>query len=150
MTKETQSQVGLWKYKRPRVEEWVKYCLDGETQEQILDFVEWAREMGFKHKIHSTSNRGHNIFYNKEYMCRMIINQKENATPAKWSITPWLIHLDKYAETVINEGLEKLPWKLDFYCIYKTEPCKANSTCNACPIKGMTLQPPRFSTELTL
>lgn len=138
MTKGTQSQVGLWKHKRPKVEEWVKYCLDGEKREQILDFVEWAREMGFKHKIHSTNNSGHNVFYNNEYMCRMMIHAKESPTLLYWEITPCLIHLDLYTETINNEDLGNIPWKPN-YCIHKKQPNKTliNNTCNACSIKGV-------------
>ena len=132
MTKETQSQVGLWKNKRPNVEEWINYCFDGLLREQALDFAEWVRGMGFKHKIHSTTNGGHNVFYNKEYICKMLINNEY------WTIQPCLANLNKYEDIIKNEGLAELPWKPN-YCIHKKQPdkTKINNTCNNCATKGV-------------
>ena len=132
MTKETQSQVGLWKNKRPSVEEWINFCFDGVLREQALEFAEWARGMGLKHKIHSTTNGGHNVFYNKEYMCKMLINNEY------WTIQPCLTNFDKYEDIIKTEGLAALPWKPN-YCIHKKQPdkTKINNTCNNCPVKGV-------------
>jgi hypothetical protein len=138
MTRETQSQAGRWKNKRPNIEEWVNYCFDGVLREQALEFAEWVRRAGFKHKIHSSTNNGHNVFYNKEYMCKILINKEKEDRPMYWTIQPCLSNLSKYEYIIKNEGLAVLPWKPN-YCIHKKEPdkTKINNTCSSCPVKGV-------------
>ena len=138
MTKETQSQVGLWKNKRPNAVEWINHVFNGALREQALEFVEWAHEMGFKLKIHSTTNNGHNVFYNKEYMCKILINKADDDKLAYWTIEPCLSNMKNYEKIIENEGLADLPWKPNS-CIHTKQPdkTKINNTCNACPVKGV-------------
>jgi len=138
MTKNTQSQVGLWKYKRPNVVEWINYAFDGALREQALEFIEWVRGMGFKLKIHSTSNGGHNIFYNKEYMCKMGFNEAKNDRAMYWQIQLCLSNMSKYEDIIKDEGLAALPWRPN-YCIHKKQPDKAKicNSCHNCPEKGV-------------
>ena len=138
MAKETQLQVGKWKNKRPNIEEWINHVFDCVLREQALEFAEWVREMGFKHKIHASTNNGHNVFYNKAYMCKILINKEKDDTPAYWTIEPCLSNIREYESVIKSEGLADLPWKPK-YCIHKNEldKTKINNTCNNCPVKGV-------------
>ena len=118
--------------KRPNVAEWINYCCDGALREQALEFVEWVRGMGFKWKIHSTSNTGHNVFYNKVYMCKTLLynDVEKDGNPIIWTIQPNLLNKNKYENEIVNENLYDLP-RMRNYCrnIKLPELIKINNDC---------------------
>ena len=132
---------------RPKIEEVINYCLDGDLRTAALGFAAWLRTTDFKIQLHASTTRGHNVKYNGVYLCKMLffgehdwehVDSHYPGDPQYWSISPNLVSSDKYAAEIRNEGLAKLSWKPN-YCIHKVQPDKTliNNTCNACSVKGI-------------
>lgn len=103
---------------KPKIEDVIPECLDGDVQKTALDFVAylrinkmspiWATGNSWK-----SSNKGKGICYVK-------IDQN------KLLIIPLLDHLNRYKELLINENLQSFIWNNIIYY-----PCK---NCNPrCP-----------------
>ena len=132
---------------RPKIEEIICYCLDGNLRQSALDFASWLRENGMKITLHSSTTRGHNAKYKDKYMCLMLFESSDewkyvkNRTPDDlqyWSVNMQLWNFSKYENIIRNEGLAQLSWKPN-YCAHKKQPDKPliNNTCNACSVKGV-------------
>ena len=104
---------------RPKIEEVITYCLDGDMQKAALDFAEWMRENKMPLKIGSSSTRNQGAIYKGEQICTVFLyagdneiclDQRRSGERLCWTITPKLAHIDKYEKVAINEGLQNILW----------------------------------------
>jgi len=104
---------------RPKIEEVINYCLDGDMQKAALDFAEWMRENKMPLKIRSSSTRNQGAIYKGEQICTVIVYAGDDwkragepypDDPQYWTVTPKLSHINKYEEVALSEGLQNILW----------------------------------------
>ena len=99
---------------RPKIEEVISYCLDGDLQRSALDFTAWLRENGMPVKLHTSTTRSQRAEYKGVPICYIIIYGEEDwkslgghhrGDPVYWSVSPVLFNMNKYEEMIKNENL---------------------------------------------
>jgi len=104
---------------RPKIEEVITYCLDGDMQKAALDFAEWMRENKMPLKIGSSSTRNQGAVYKGEQICTVIVygeddwkhvGQRNPGDSLYWTVTPKLNYMDRYEDAAVSEGLENILW----------------------------------------
>jgi len=113
---------------RPKIEEVIDYCLDGDLQTAALDFAAYMRKskMPFG-ACTSSSTRGRSANYKGERICSIFVyaeddwkyvGQHNPGDAQYWIVTPELIHINKYDKVAINEGLQNILWDNINYCTH--------------------------------
>jgi len=114
---------------RPKIEEVISGCLEGELQKSALDFAVYMRENKMSFKLHTSAVRSQRADYGGYEICHMIVNDF-----SYWSISPKLYNISKYDELAISEGLNNIPWEATRYCVFKDNPDRTdvNASCARC------------------
>jgi len=95
---------------RPKIEEVIDYCLDGDLKQSALDFAVYMRENGMPFKLHTSTTRSQRADYKGDHICNILICGDEGdcyrpGGSPYWAIGPNLIHMDKYKDEIISEKL---------------------------------------------
>ena len=110
---------------RPKIEEVISFCLDGELREAALGFAAWLRENSLKITLHSSTTRGHNVKIDGEYLCLMLfygehdwnhVGKHYPGDPPYWSVSPVLLRWAEYEEIIVSEGWQGIFWDNMRYC----------------------------------
>jgi len=100
---------------RPKIEEIINYCLDGELKQSALDFAAWLRNNEMPINLHSSTTRGHNARFKGEYICHILIYGQDDwkhvqmchpGDPIHWTVTLVLNHMNEYQDKIKDEGLQ--------------------------------------------
>ena len=106
---------------KPQIEDVLPYFLDGDMLKTALDFTACLRENKMTPRWAGILNAWKAICKGKPlYYIRIINDDWKNVTPYNkytWVVTPYLLHIHEYDESVIDESLRNLIWDhIGFYC----------------------------------
>jgi hypothetical protein len=114
---------------RPKVEEAIAYCLDGELQENAINFTMWMRENKMPFKLYTSNTRSYRVDYKGWTLCFIFLHHIDDVTnsifngkPSFIKISPTLQLLHMYKDAVINENLTDIKWDKD-WVVYGCDPC---------------------------
>ena len=124
---------------RPKMEEVVNYCLDGELKKSAYDFVMFMRDNKMPFRITSSCTRGQNAKYGGYEVCSIMAMESggDFRPPDElqwWRISPKLYNINKYDDLAITEGFT-IPWEVTRYCCYKDKPedwVDGGAICSKC------------------
>ena len=113
---------------RPKIEDVIISCLDGELMENALDFAMWMREKKMPFRIRSSNTRWQECRYKGWTLCYIRIyaagdpaGDLSPGTPSFWIIVPTFQLLHTYQDVVISENLTDIKW--DEEVIHGCDPC---------------------------
>jgi len=104
---------------RPKIEEVIENCLDGDLQAAAMDFAVWMRENKMPIKLCTSTTRSQRADYMKEPICNILIFNENDwnkvgghneGDPQYYKIAPWLIMLDMYEHRIAEEKLDSIKW----------------------------------------
>ena len=105
---------------RPKIEEVIAYCLDGELQENALNFTMWMRENKMPLKLYTSNTRCYRVDYKGWTLCYVFLHHMDDngndsfqGKPSYIKITPTLQLFNKYKDIVISENLTTIKWDDD-------------------------------------
>ena len=58
---------------RPKIEEVISACLDGEMKQSALDFAAYMRDNQMPFKLHTSTTRSQRADYGGEHICNIIV-----------------------------------------------------------------------------
>ena len=131
---------------RPKIEEVISCCLDGDLRETALNFAMYMRENKMPFKLNTSSTRSQRADYNGERICQIIVYDEEdwknvwknirfdNVSGKHWSISLCLTNINKYKEKIINEKLQLVFGDIIYWCKYGGQgsgkgPCDPDKSC---------------------
>ena len=103
------------------IEDVLPTILNGEKLKIALDFVAYMRENKMTLRWARFSNAW-KASYKGKCICYVRLRGNSDVPSVGhsdthlWVITPFLLHIDEYEESVIREGLENTVWDNMFYC----------------------------------
>ncbi|MCL2363456.1 MAG: hypothetical protein FWC71_02200 [Defluviitaleaceae bacterium] len=105
---------------KPKIEDVIPVCLDGDMQDIALDFVATLRSNKINPSWTLTNQwksvcKGKNIFR----LSLLPWTPPGKSQNAKWVVTAYLQHLDKYTDIVIAENLQSFLFDNVNYCVQK-------------------------------
>jgi len=104
---------------RPKIEEVISSCLDGDLQKSALEFAQFMRDNKIPFKIRSSSTRGQRADYMKEPICTINVyhesdwdkvDSRSEGDPPSYTISPFLIMFDLYENRIAEEKLDNIKW----------------------------------------
>ena len=110
---------------RPKIEDVISYCLDGDLQKSALNFTTFMNENKMPFKVCTSTTRVQRANYKGEQICHIRVygendwehvDQHHPGDPSYWTVSPNLLHIAKYNSTIITEGLQNILWDNLFYC----------------------------------
>ena len=118
---------------RPKIEEVIVYCLDGELQKNAVNFTIWMRENKMPFKLYTSNTRSYRVDYKGWTLCYAFLhhmddldNNAHQGQPSFIKISPTLQLFDTYKDAVINESLTTINWDDDttgYTCPVCNEAC---------------------------
>ena len=122
--------IKVQKGNRPKIEEVIAYCLDGELQKNAMDFTVWMRENKMPLKLYTSNTRSYRVMYKGWCMCFIFLHHIDDINsafykgkPSLIKISPTLQLLDTYKDIVISENLTDIKWDDDVF----SQTCKWNN-----------------------
>jgi len=129
---------------RPKIEEVIAFCLDGELQKSALDFAAYMREYGLPFKLHTSTTRVQRASYKGYEICKIFLYDADDwshvdiareGDPEYWSVAPTLSHMSQYEDVIKSEGLQ-----LDFngriwWCKHGSHGSERYGNCGCDPNK---------------
>lgn len=111
---------------KPKIEDVLPYCLDGEMLKSALDFVAWLRankmnpvwagvHNQWKHTYKGTGLYVINLRATDPNIIKLR-TADSNEEEKKWTVEPYLKNISKYNDSIINEGLQTYIWNNVGYC----------------------------------
>jgi hypothetical protein len=110
---------------RPKIEEVITYCFDGELQKNAIDFTMWMRENKMPFKLYTSNTRSYRVDYKGWTLCYIFLHHIDDVppgTPSFIKISPTLQLFDTYKDIVISENLTAIKWD-DDVTAYTCNPC---------------------------
>jgi len=106
---------------KPKIEDVIPLCVAGEYQKSALGFVAWLRT----NKMAPGWSGVHNAWDAKckgSTICKISIGYGERdiaGRPNKhsWEIKLYCYHQDRYAKSIVNEGLQSIVWNGLYTCV---------------------------------
>lgn len=101
---------------KPLIEDVIPHYLDDENKKIALEFIAYLRENKMNpvwagiHNTWKTDYKGKCLFY-----IRLCIDNPYREKK-QWVINPYLLHIQKYEELIIEEGLQNLLWDNVHHC----------------------------------
>ena len=94
---------------RPKIEDVIACCLDGELRAVAMDFAVWMRENKMPFKLYTSSTRSQRAAYKNTPICNIIVCiDGDNFLSGElkyWSLALNLVHMEKYEPIIRDEGL---------------------------------------------
>ena len=126
---------------RPKIEEVIAYCLNGELQKNAIDFTMWMRENKMPFNLYTSNTRSYRVDYKKWTFCYMFFHHLDDdnnehippGTPSHVKISPTLILFNRYKDIIISENLTNIKWEEDQF--HGCNPCRNGN--GGCGHKGV-------------
>ena len=118
---------------RPKIEEVISSCLDGDLRSTALDFAAFMRENKMPLKLYTSTTRSQRAIYKGRLICHVIVFAENDwdkvgnhnlGDPQYWNLSIILDETEKYKEIIESENLSDIQWNEVFYC-----GCKDKSHC---------------------
>jgi len=107
---------------RPKIEEVIAFCLDGELQKNAIDFTMWMRENKMPFKLYTSNTRSYRVDYKGWTLCYIFLHHIDDQNcnihqgkPSFIKISPTLQLLDTYKDIVVSENLTDIKWDDDVF-----------------------------------
>lgn len=120
---------------RPKIEDVILSCLDGDLQKIALDFAVFMRENKMPFKLCTSTTRAQRASYKSRPICGILVCSDDGGFQAdspSWIVALYLEHMDNYAKIIMNEGLQSILWDNIFYCVHyngNAKGCNPNKGC---------------------
>ena len=111
---------------KPTIEDLIPDYLNGDMRKTALDFIEYMRENKMPFRWVGTNTWQAN--YKSKCLCRIWLCTEEGflgffGRPGRpsWIVSPFLEHIGKYEEVIINRGWQPIFWDNIAYCVFSPE-----------------------------
>jgi hypothetical protein len=111
---------------RPKIEDVIACCLDGDLRIAAIDFAVWMRENKMPFKLNTSTTRSQRADYNGDRICHILVYDDEvdfnhvdrhyPGDPQYWSVSPCLWHWEEYEEVIVSEEWHSIFWDNMRYC----------------------------------
>ncbi len=91
--------------------------LDGDMKMTALNFVAYLREKKMPPKYAGINNAWKIDYKGKCLLYIRLCDLNPSGEKKKWVINPYLLHIQKYEDLIINEGLQNFIWDNMHHCI---------------------------------
>ena len=127
---------------KPLIEDVIPEYLDGDMKKNALNFIAYLRANRMKPLWHGLNTWKANDKGTGLYSIMLCEGDGEGwgyyGRPRpkilpSWVVSPWLVHMCEYEESILSEGLQNLIWDNVFYCVHSPgqsgKGCSSNKGC---------------------